>query len=195
MKTRTACSGSACPTTPTTSRPHFPAASGKLVRPPAAPAAPEQPILVVGSDGRCSSAICSGATVVAAIVYARESCPGRRNPGRPQLERPVWRVETTWAAPPRRATDSKDAMIRTEAKATRADADPARGARPDQLSFSRRGSCQGAGVRPWRRITAAIAATSGGPPTAASRIAATSRKKSGPRMPGVTTASAFASIS
>jgi hypothetical protein len=34
----------------------------------------------------------------------------------------------------------------------------------------------GAGVRPWRRITAAIAARSGGPPAAASTTAARSRK-------------------
>ena len=33
-----------------------------------------------------------------------------------------------------------------------------------------------AGVRPWRRIASPIAARSGGPPAAASRIAATSRK-------------------
>src|SRR6266487_611362 len=57
------------------------------------------------------------------------------------------------------------------------------------------GSCHCAGVRPWRRMTSPIAARSGGPPAVASRIAATSRKKSGPRMPGVTIASALASTS
>jgi hypothetical protein len=55
--------------------------------------------------------------------------------------------------------------------------------------------CQGAGVRPWRCITAAIAARSGGPPSASSRMAATSRKKSGPRMSGVMMARALVSRS
>src|SRR6266536_2600469 len=59
----------------------------------------------------------------------------------------------------------------------------------------RAGSSHFAGVRPWRRMTSPIAARSGGPPAVASRIAATSRKKSGPRMPGVTIASALASTS
>ena len=55
----------------------FPPASGKPIRLRLAPAAPEQRILAVefrSPDGRCSNAIGGGATVAAAIVYARESC-------------------------------------------------------------------------------------------------------------------------
>jgi hypothetical protein len=58
--------------------PPFPAANGKLVRLPVAPAAPEQRILAVefrSPDGRCWKAIGGGATVAAAIIDARESCP------------------------------------------------------------------------------------------------------------------------
>jgi|SRR5665647_3022717 hypothetical protein len=58
--------------------PPFPAANGKLVRLPVAPAAAEQRILAVefrSPDGRCWNAIGGGATVAAAISYARESCP------------------------------------------------------------------------------------------------------------------------
>ena len=52
-----------------------------------------------------------------------------------------------------------------------------------------------AGVRPWRRITAPIAAGSGGPPTASAMTAATSWKYAGPSSPGVTTARNLASAS
>ena len=55
-----------------------PAANGKLVRLPVARAAPEQRILAVefrSGDGRTWNAIGGGATVAAAITYARESCP------------------------------------------------------------------------------------------------------------------------
>ncbi len=57
----------------------FPAANGKLVLLPVAPAAPEQRILAVefrSPDGQCWNAIGGGATVTAAISYARESLPG-----------------------------------------------------------------------------------------------------------------------
>jgi hypothetical protein len=57
----------------------FPAAHGKLMQLPVAPAAPEQRILAVefrSPDGRCWDAIGGGATVAAAIIDARESCPG-----------------------------------------------------------------------------------------------------------------------
>jgi hypothetical protein len=56
----------------------FPAPNGKLMRLPVAPAAAEQRILAVefrSADGRCWNAIGGGATVAAAISYARESCP------------------------------------------------------------------------------------------------------------------------
>jgi hypothetical protein len=56
----------------------FPAANGKLVRLPVAPAAPEQRILTVefrSPEGRHWHAIGGGATVAAAITSARESCP------------------------------------------------------------------------------------------------------------------------
>ena len=55
----------------------LPAANGKLIRLPASPAAPEQRVLAIefrSPDGRCWNAIGGGATVAAAIVYARESC-------------------------------------------------------------------------------------------------------------------------
>ena len=58
--------------------PPFPAANGKLVQPPVALAAREQRIIAVEfrtADGRCWNAIGGGATVAAAISYARESCP------------------------------------------------------------------------------------------------------------------------
>ena len=45
---------------------------------PVAPAAPEQRILAVefrSPDGRYWNAVGGGATVAAAIIYARESCP------------------------------------------------------------------------------------------------------------------------
>jgi hypothetical protein len=56
----------------------FPAANGKLTRLPTAPAAPEQRVLSVefrSPEGRHWHAIGGGATVAAAIVFARESCP------------------------------------------------------------------------------------------------------------------------
>ena len=56
----------------------LPAAHGKLIRLRVAPAAPEQRVLTVGfrsPDGRYWNAIGGGATVAAAIVDARESCP------------------------------------------------------------------------------------------------------------------------
>ena len=43
----------------------------------------------------------------------------------------------------------------------------------------------GAGLRPWRRITAPIAARSCGPPALASRTSPTSRKFAGPNTAGV----------
>jgi hypothetical protein len=55
-----------------------PGANGKLVPLPVAPAAPEQRILAVefrSPDGRCWDAIGGGATVAAAIIDARASCP------------------------------------------------------------------------------------------------------------------------
>ena len=58
--------------------PPFPAANGRLVRLPVASAAPEQHVLAVefrSADGRRWNAIGGGATVAAAIIYARESCP------------------------------------------------------------------------------------------------------------------------
>ncbi len=56
----------------------FPALRGKLVRPPVASAAPAQRILAVefrSTDGRSWNAIGGGATVAAAIDWARECCP------------------------------------------------------------------------------------------------------------------------
>ena len=63
----------------------FPAPNGKLVRLQVAlvrlqvaPAASEQRVLAVeflSADGQCWNAIGGGATVAAAIVDARESCP------------------------------------------------------------------------------------------------------------------------
>jgi hypothetical protein len=58
--------------------PPLPAPNGKLMLLPVAPAAPEQRILAVefrSPDGRYWNAIGGGATVAAAIIYARESCP------------------------------------------------------------------------------------------------------------------------
>jgi hypothetical protein len=55
-----------------------PAASRRLTPLPTAPAAPEQRILTVefrSPDGRHWHAIGGGATVAAAITFARESCP------------------------------------------------------------------------------------------------------------------------
>ncbi len=58
--------------------PPFPARNGKLIRLPLAQAAPKQRILAVefrSADGRHWNAIGGGATVAAAIIDARESCP------------------------------------------------------------------------------------------------------------------------
>ena len=58
--------------------PTFSASSGKLMWLPVAPGAPEQRILAVefrSPDGRAWSAIGGGATVAAAIEWARECCP------------------------------------------------------------------------------------------------------------------------
>ena len=55
----------------------FPSANGKLLRLRSAPATPKQRVLAVefrSPDGRCWNAIGGGATVAAAIIYARESC-------------------------------------------------------------------------------------------------------------------------
>ncbi|MGZ4393556.1 MAG: hypothetical protein ACXVRK_15780 [Gaiellaceae bacterium] len=54
------------------------AASGKLVRLPLAPTAPEQHVLAVefrSPEGRRWHAIGGGTTLADAIIYARESCP------------------------------------------------------------------------------------------------------------------------
>jgi hypothetical protein len=58
--------------------PSFPAPNGKLIRLPVAPAALAQRILAVefrSPDGRSWDAIGGGATVAAAIDWARECCP------------------------------------------------------------------------------------------------------------------------
>jgi hypothetical protein len=58
--------------------PSFPALKGKLVRLRVAPAAPAQRILAVefrSTDGRSWNAIGGGATVAAAIEWARGCCP------------------------------------------------------------------------------------------------------------------------
>ncbi len=55
-----------------------PAANGKLLRLPVAPAAPEQRILYVefrSPDGRSWNAIGGADTVAGAVIYARDSCP------------------------------------------------------------------------------------------------------------------------
>ena len=65
--------------------------------------------------------------------------------------------------------DDRDILARDE------DADLVPGSSNHHLAIGDRPD-HGAGVRPWRRITVAIAAKSGGPPAAESSTAATSRK-------------------
>src|SRR3954447_16361043 len=62
---------------------------------------------------------------------------------------------------------------------------------PDRAFYQAGG--RAAGVSPWRRMTSAIRARSGGPPAEAVKTAATSWKYSGPSNPGVMTQSTFAS--